>query len=213
MTDHTTTTGAAPEMGAQNAAVADNPAVAGNPAVEKAFARRLPTWVIVLAFVVLVAFLGLVGWGLSRQMQGAIQFGDKVPRFTATTFDGKAFDSSQYAGKVIVVNFWASWCKPCEQEARELEAAYQHYKPGGQVMFIGLAYVDTEPNSLAYLKKFGITYSNGPDLATKVSQMFRVRGVPETYIIDKQGRLQYSMIGPFSSTDEIIAAVDGVLAK
>lgn len=186
----------------------------GTPGLaEKSPARRLPMWVVVLAFVGLVTFLGLVGWGLSRSMQGAVQIGDGVPQFTATTFDGKPFDSKQYAGKVVLVNFWASWCKPCEQEAADLESAYQHYKPGGQVIFLGLAYVDTEPNSLAYLQKFGITYSNGPDLATKVSQMFRVRGVPETYVIDRQGRLAYTKIGPFSSTDEIIAALDGVLAK
>ena len=186
---------------------------AADTPAEKAPARRLPVWVIVLAFVLLISFLGLVGTGLSRQTQGAIQIGDKVPQFTATTFDGQTFDSRQYAGKVLLVNFWASWCKPCEQEARDLEAAYQHYRPENQVIFLGLAYVDTEPNSLAYLKKFGITYSNAPDLATRVSQMFRVRGVPETYIIDRQGRLQYTKIGPFSSTDEIIAAVDSVLAR
>lgn len=175
--------------------------------------RRLPMWVIVLAFFVLVAFMGLIGWGLSRSMRGAIAVGDGVPSFSASTFAGQPFNSSQYAGKVILVNFWASWCKPCEQEAASLEQAYQNYKNKGDVVFLGLAYVDTEPNSLAYLKKFGITYDNGPDLATKVSQMFRVRGVPETYVIDKQGRLAYVKIGPFSSTDEIIQAVDGVLAK
>ncbi len=81
------------------------------------------------------------------------------------------------------------------------------------MVFVGLAYVDTEPNSLAYLEKFGITYANGPDLATKVSQMFRVRGVPETYVIDRQGRLAYVKIGPFSSTAEITAALEKVLAE
>jgi cytochrome c biogenesis protein CcmG/thiol:disulfide interchange protein DsbE len=175
--------------------------------------RRLPVWVIVLAFVALLGFMALIGWGLNRSMRGSISSGDKVPAFSLTTFDGQPVDSSQFAGKVVLLNFWASWCKPCEQEARELEEAYQHYKPGGQVVFLGLAYVDTEPNSLAYLKKFGITYPNGPDLATKVSQMFRVRGVPETFIIDRSGRLQYFKAGPFASTDEIIGVVDGILAK
>jgi cytochrome c biogenesis protein CcmG, thiol:disulfide interchange protein DsbE len=175
--------------------------------------RRLPVWVVVLAFLLLAAFMALIGWGLSRSMQGAILNGDHVPQFSMTSFNGNRFDTQAYAGKVIVVNFWASWCKPCEAEARELEQAYQKYKPDGDVVFIGLAYVDTEPNSLAYLQKFGVTYPNGPDLATKVSQMFRVTGVPETYIIDRQGRLAYSKKGPFSSTQEIISVVEEIRKK
>lgn len=175
--------------------------------------RRLPTWVILLAFVVMLAFLALIGWGLSRASRGAILVGDPVPQFGFTTFDGQEIQSTDFTGKILVVNFWASWCKPCEQEARELEEAHQYYKPGGDVIFVGMTYSDTEPNSLAYLKKFGITYPNGPDLATKASQMFRVKGVPETFIIDRQGRLAYFKAGPFSSTQEIINVVDGVLGE
>jgi cytochrome c biogenesis protein CcmG, thiol:disulfide interchange protein DsbE len=176
-------------------------------------ARRLPMWVIVIAFALLVGFMALIGWGLNRAMRGSIVVGDNVPAFTMTDFDGQNYTSTDYAGKVIVLNFWASWCKPCEQEARELEQAHQYFKDSGNVVFLGLAYVDTEPNSLAYIDRFGITYPNGPDMATKVSQMFRVRGVPETFIIDRSGKLAYFKAGPFTSLDEIIMVVDGVLRK
>lgn len=181
-------------------------------AVEKQ-TRRLPVWVIIAAFAALVGFMALIGWGLRRSMQGSFLVGDVVPEFSMTTFDGQTVSSADYAGKVIVINFWASWCKPCEAEARELEEAYQYYRAGDEVVFLGLAYVDTEPKSLGYLQKFGVTYLNGPDLATKVSQMFRITGVPETYIIDRQGKLQYFKKGPFSTTNEIIGVVDGVLSK
>ncbi|BAJ63971.1 TlpA family protein disulfide reductase [Anaerolinea thermophila] len=93
--------------------------------------RRLPTWIIVLSLIVLLAFLGLIGWGLKRSMSGPISIGQKVPEFQMTTFDGQTLRSTDFAGKVIVLNFWASWCKPCEQEARELEEAYQYYKDSG----------------------------------------------------------------------------------
>ena len=176
-------------------------------------ARRLPIWVIMLSFALLVGFLGLVGWGLSRSMRGSIQIGDQVPDIQMVTFDGKTVHTADLSGKVIVVNFWASWCKPCEQEAKALESAYQHYKPGGDVVFLGLAYVDTEPNSLEYLRTFGITYPNGPDLRTSVSQMFRITGVPETYVIGRDGRLRFVKIGPFGSTDEILSAVDPIVAS
>jgi cytochrome c biogenesis protein CcmG, thiol:disulfide interchange protein DsbE len=184
-----------------------------SPETTSARPRRLPVWVIILAFVLLIGFMALIGWGLNRSMQGSMSIGDPAQSFTMTTFDQQQINTSQYAGKVILVNFWASWCQPCEQEAAALEEAYQHYKPGGQVVFIGLAYVDTEPKSVAYLQKFGVTYPNGPDLATRISQMYRVRGVPETFIIDPNGRLAYFQAGPFTSTDQVISIIDGILKK
>src|SRR5574340_1080477 len=109
--------------------------------------RQLPSWVIGLAFAVLVGFLVLIGLGLRRVQSGPIGVGQKVPAFSLTTFDGQTFNTADYAGKVILVNFWASWCKPCEQEAPDLEEAYQHYKPGGEVLFLGGDWVDTEPEA------------------------------------------------------------------
>jgi cytochrome c biogenesis protein CcmG/thiol:disulfide interchange protein DsbE len=114
-------------------------------------------------------------------------------------------------GKVVLVNFWASWCKPCEQEAADLETAWRFYQPGGEVVFLGVDYVDTEPEARAYLEKFDITYSNGPDLGTRISQAFRIQGVPETYIIDQDNVLRFVQIGPFTSLEQIKAAIDPML--
>ena len=169
--------------------------------------RRLHPAIILAAFAVLLGFLALIAWGLNRTMRGPIHQGDKVPDIQMVTFDGKVIHTTDFVGKVVVLNFWASWCKPCEQEAAALEEAYQTFKPDGKVVFIGLAYVDTEPKSLEYLKKFGITYQNGPDLQTKVSQMFRITGVPETYIIDPDGKLAHAQIGPFDSTSQIVGLI------
>lgn len=173
--------------------------------------RHLPTWVVALAFTVLIAFLVLVGMGLRRAQSGPISVGQKVPAFSLTTFDGQTINTEDYTGKVILVNFWASWCKPCEQEAFELEEAYQFYKPGGEVLFLGVDWVDTEPEALGFINKFGLTYANGPDLGTKIGQMFRIQAVPETYVIDRNGRLAYVKKGPFQSTAEIQAVIDNLL--
>jgi cytochrome c biogenesis protein CcmG/thiol:disulfide interchange protein DsbE len=112
----------------------------------------------------------------------------------------------------VVVNFWASWCKPCEQEAADLETAWQFYQPRGDVVFLGVDYVDTEPEALAYLEKFNITYPNGADLGTRISQAYRIRGVPETYIIAPDGKLANAQIGPFTSLAQIKAMIDPLLA-
>jgi cytochrome c biogenesis protein CcmG/thiol:disulfide interchange protein DsbE len=112
---------------------------------------------------------------------------------------------------VVVLNFWASWCAPCSQEAAELEEAWRNYQMGDEVIFLGVDYTDTEPEALSYLAKFNITYPNGPDLRTRISQMFRITGVPETYFIDQEGKLAYVKKGPFASLAEIQAVVDGLL--
>jgi cytochrome c biogenesis protein CcmG, thiol:disulfide interchange protein DsbE len=173
--------------------------------------RRLPAWVFASAFIVLLGFLMLLYWGLNRAQQGPITVGDQVPPFDLTTFDGQVIHTGDLVGKVVVVNFWASWCKPCEQEAAEMEQAWRLYEPSGQVVFLGVDYVDTEPEAMGYLNKFDITYPNGPDLRTDISQLFRIRGVPETYIIDRQGKLAVVKIGPFVSLPEIRDAIDGLL--
>jgi len=183
--------------------------------------RGVPVWAQIIVWVALLGLLTIVALGLRRTQQGTVQVGDSIPDFTLTFFDGYNYQGksevklSELKGKVIVVNFWASWCKPCEQEAAEMEAAWRFYDQAqaGQVVFIGADYVDTEPEARGYLKKFEITYPNGPDLGTRISQMFRIQGVPETYFIDQTGKLVYAQIGPFGSEAEIHAIIDPLIKK
>lgn len=171
-----------------------------------------------IVWIVLLGFLGFIGSRLLKAQKPIIAVGDPVANFTLTTFSddehpqGQDIKLSDLKGKVVLVNFWASWCKPCESEAADLEAAWRYYKPRGDVVFLGVDYVDTETKARSYLKKFDITYINGPDLGTRISQAFnRQLGVPETYIIDKNGVLNSIMIGPFSSVSEIQARIDPLL--
>jgi cytochrome c biogenesis protein CcmG/thiol:disulfide interchange protein DsbE len=162
--------------------------------------------------VAVLGLLAIVGIGLIRAQQGPAGVGSKPRPFTLRTFDGVDYDTGEMVGQVVVINFWASWCTPCAQEAAELEQAYQQFKDQG-VVFLGVNYVDTEPEAKAYLEEYGITYPNGPDLGTRISQAFRIRGVPETYILGRDGRLAHVMIGPYSSLDEIVQAIGAVQAQ
>lgn len=167
-------------------------------------------WVAIAVWVAVFALLAVLGISLIRTQKGPVGVGSTVPSFTLTTFGGETVSIEDLRGVVVVINFWASWCKPCEQEAAELEQAHQQFKDEG-VVFLGVNYVDTEPEALAYLERFGITYTNGPDLRTRISQAFRIRGVPETYVIRPDGIIDSVKIGPYASLEEIVAAVEAAM--
>jgi len=159
----------------------------------------------------LVFLLIFLGVGINQSQQEQVGRGEIAPDFELISFSGETYQLSDFRGSVIVVNFWASWCESCKPEALDLEAAYKFYQPRGDVLFLGVDYVDTEPEALAYLEEFQVTYPNGPDLRTKISQAFRITGVPETYIIDQDGVIVYVRIGPFRSLEEIKSFIDPLL--
>ena len=151
-----------------------------------------------VAWIAVFGLLTLLAVGLLRKQEGPVSIGQTAPNFTLTTFDGDQISLKDLDGKVVVVNFWASWCKPCEEEAAELETAWRMYQPRGDVVFLGVDYVDTETEAMAYLEKFDVSYPNGPDLRTEISQAYRIRGVPETYIIGKDGNWPHLKSRPLS---------------
>jgi cytochrome c biogenesis protein CcmG/thiol:disulfide interchange protein DsbE len=158
-----------------------------------------------------VLLLLILGFGLIQSQQGQIGRGELAPDFELKSFSGETYRLSDFRGSVVVVNFWASWCDSCKPEAKDLEAAHKYYQSRGDVLFLGVDYVDTEPEALAYLEEFQITYPNGPDLRTKISQAFRIRGVPETFIIDQNGVIVHVQIGPFRSLEDILSIIDPLL--
>ncbi len=182
------------------------------PTLEKT-KRSRPRWGRILAWMGLVALLILLFLGLMKAQKGQMKIGEKAPTFTLTTFDGEQINSADLKGKVIVLNLWASWCKPCAQEAADLEAAWRYYKPQGDVIFLGVAWTDTDKKSLDYLATYDITFPNGPDLGTRIYHAFRATGVPETYVIDRNGILTHVKISPFESVEEIKMVVKTALER
>jgi cytochrome c biogenesis protein CcmG/thiol:disulfide interchange protein DsbE len=114
--------------------------------------------------------------------------GAPAPNFVLETFAGDTVALSDLRGQVVVLNFWASWCKECEVEAEELQALADSYAGRG-VTVLGVDYTDTKLAALAYLERFGVTYPNGPDAGGQISRAYRITGVPETIVIDPGGRI------------------------
>jgi cytochrome c biogenesis protein CcmG, thiol:disulfide interchange protein DsbE len=177
--------------------------------------RRIPAFFVVTG--ILVLFLGgVLGVMLIKPPQKSL-CDEVAPEWSLGLFpeyqgglESDTLNLADLKGKGVVLNFWASWCGPCEQEAAELEAAWQKYKDKG-VVFVGVDYLDQDPAAKRYLEKFNITYPNGPDLASKVSKRYTIRGVPETFFIDPQGKLVgCRQIGPFTgdgTLDQRIAEI------
>ena len=165
---------------------------------------------IIVTFAVLLALLGLLAWGLKQSQAGPRESG-RAPDFTLSGFDGRVVTLSKLRGQVVIINFWASWCLPCREEAAYLEQTWRKYKDRG-VVFVGVDYVDTEKEARAYIKEFDITYINGPDLGTRVAQSFNIKGVPETYYVDKNGVLRGVNIGPLKSP-QLDQKIDELLAE
>jgi cytochrome c biogenesis protein CcmG/thiol:disulfide interchange protein DsbE len=159
----------------------------------------------------LLLLLVVLGVALLRTQQGQPRPGQTAPAFTLTTFDGQQTSLESLQGKVILLNFWASWCITCRDEAPYLEQAWQQYQSRDDVVFLGVAWTDTDSKAKAYIREFGITYRNGPDLRTRISQTYRITGVPETYIIDRNGVIVDVHLVPFSSTREITDLIDPLL--
>ncbi len=165
----------------------------------------------ITAALIVLAFLGLLGISLFTQNRGQRHSGP-APDFTLQLFNGGAMTLSQQRGKVVVINVWASWCQPCKEEARTLEEVWQRYKGRGDVLFIGVNWSDTEKQARAYIKAYGITYPNGPDLGRRIGAAYHVRGVPETYFIDKNGNVAEVYISVLNA-NTLTRKIDNLLAK
>jgi cytochrome c biogenesis protein CcmG, thiol:disulfide interchange protein DsbE len=162
----------------------------------------------ILLWVLFFGLFSVVAIQLSKAQAGGIKIGELAPDFVLTTFDGEDISLSSLSGKVIVMNFWASWCIECGYEAEELQTSWEFYEQDNEVIFLGVDWTDTDKEAAEYINKYEITYKNGPDYGTRISQAYHLTGVPETYIIDGNGILRYVKIGPFLSVQEINSQIE-----
>jgi cytochrome c biogenesis protein CcmG, thiol:disulfide interchange protein DsbE len=159
-------------------------------------------WAIPLAAVPVLLLLGY-GFRTNPHEIPTPLIGKAAAPFSLKTFSGDQFSLEAVRGRVVVVNFWASWCFPaCYEEAPALERAWQRYKDRGIVM-IGIDIQDKDEAAKKFLNQFGHTFPNAPDPMGRVSVDYGVYGVPETFFIDRAGHVRFKQVG--AVTDQIFS--------
>ena len=179
---------------------------------------RIAKVVAQLASIVLVAgLLGLLVWRLTTadksDVADALARGERpaAPRFTLPRLDGRGdFSLDSLSGKVIVVNFWATWCDPCTREAPVLASAYRRWSKQG-VEFVGVDVKDFSADARAFVRKRGLSYVHVRDPVAKTALDYDVFKYPETFLIGREHRIVERIQGELTR-EELDDAIKRALA-
>ena len=152
------------------------------------------------ALVMIIAgFLTLMGFGLANREpvtgnSGITRVGKPASTFVLPAIGGGEVDLADFSGQPIVINFWASWCPPCAQEAPILEDAWRRHAGDG-VQFIGVDIQDTDEDAAAYMAEFDVTYPNGVDRVGRVTVDYGIIGLPVTFFVGRSGIVERRWVG------------------
>jgi cytochrome c biogenesis protein CcmG/thiol:disulfide interchange protein DsbE len=166
--------------------------------VQATRARRRRVWLLVTGVVAAVGLVAAFGsFGLSRDPEHARSalLGKRAPDVAMATLDGShTMRLSALRGQVVVVNFWASWCKPCQTEHPGFVAAWDRFRDRG-VVFVGVLYQDSVSRGRAFQRKWGGDWPLVNDADGRIALAFGVFGVPETFFIGPDGRVALVQVG------------------
>ena len=151
------------------------------------------------------------GWGRPEGEGASEEIDSVAPAFELPALDGGGrIALADYAGKVVVLNFWASWCAPCKQEAPELQALWEEYRDE-PVQFLGVDHQDNRGAALEHERRFGISYPSAFDPDGKLAPRYGLFGLPATLVIGPDGRISHKFTGRIDA-GRLREAIDEVAA-
>ena len=154
-----------------------------------------------LVVLILAGVVAMFAWALSREQSLASPLvGKPAPPFSMPLYAADSTVSlTTLRGTPVVLNFWASWCLSCRDEARVLEAGWRRH--GSEVAFVGIAVNDEEDAAEEFIRRYGKTYHLGSDVDGSVAVDYGLYGVPETFFIGPDGTILSRHIGPLTRAD------------
>jgi cytochrome c biogenesis protein CcmG, thiol:disulfide interchange protein DsbE len=173
--------------------------------------KRAWRWLLPLAAVPVLALLAY-GFRLNPREIPSPLLGRPAAPFALTSYDGATIDLASLRGRVVVLNFWASWCYPaCYEEAPVLERGWRAWRDRG-VTVLGVDIQDKDEAGRKFVQDFSLSFPNAPDPGGKVSVDYGIYGVPETFFIDRQGSIRVKHVSAL--TDQIFnETVERLLAE
>lgn len=166
----------------------------------------------VIAVLGVLAVVGLLVFGLASKGSSGLAVGDPVPTAPMPKLEGDGSQSlAEYRGRWVLVNFWASWCPPCRAEAPALEEFHRRLQgPGFTVL--GIDSRDLSDDGRAFVRRYGLSYPQLRDADGDVSQDYGTTGLPESYLVDPQGKVRLHSVGEVDEEylrDEVEPLVSG----
>ncbi len=147
-----------------------------------------------------VAVFSVVLWDALRDR--TVNVGDTAPNFTITTDAGITMSRASFGGKVLVLNFWATWCPPCVRETPALVALHEQLKDSG-VVVLGISVDKNEKKYKDFVRRFKVSYPIARDEEGVVAGLFSTYRYPETYVIDSKGKVVQKIIGAEWTVDNM----------
>lgn len=172
----------------------------------------------IVLFVVVLLVVGLVNKDLGTSIQDALEEGRRpaAPGITLPVLTagdgigpvGSEVSSEDLKGKIVVLNFWASWCDPCELEAPVLEEVAARYRDSKDVVVLGVDVQDLREDALSFVERNGLTYPSLRDGTDEAQHAYEVPALPETFVIDQKGMVALKVAGQLTQPAQLTTAIE-----
>lgn len=179
-------------------------------------------WVMLALIVIIIAVIFLLPSCGNRSAKGSasqsdsttlVKVGDPAPDFSVALFDGSHLTLSELRGKVVLLNFWATWCPPCRQELTRVQKDLIDRFAGRDFLFLPVSRGEKRSDVAAFREKMGYTFPMGLDSTRTIYDRYATNFIPRNYLIDRDGRIITATIGYSPEEfDELIAAIERALA-